>query len=514
MRSTAKIPAKRIAAFIFAFCVALSSFTGGSEMFGSEETNVYATSSEAKENQNAIDETESEIAALEQKQAELDEKIASAKEDIESETANNEALSEQIDTVERTLQALAESISELEDEIAEIEAGIADKEESVEQKKEEIYQGVEDFKLRLRALYIAGNDTYTDLLVGATDFYDMLMKIELVKRVANHDNEVIENLIALRDQYLSEQESLNSEKDTLDEKLEDLEAKREKQQSQLEKLEELYAESEEALGQLEADKELYEGNLEELEKEQEEFEEELQELYEEQEAIKKAEEEAAKKKAAEEAAAKKAAEEAAKSSDSDSSDDSSDAGSSGSSGSSGSGSGSSSTSSSSTSSSSTSSSSSGYSQSSGLSNADYGYTDKSMFTWPVPGFYHISYGVGYRWGSYHKGIDIYSSNIRGAKIIAAASGTVIKVSNTCTHDYGKSYSCGCGGGYGNYCIIDHGGGYWTLYGHSEKITVSVGDYVEQGDVLGTVGSTGHSTGPHLHFEIRINGTAVDPQNYV
>ena len=86
--------------------------------------------------------------------------------------------------------------------------------------------------------------------------------------------------------------------------------------------------------------------------------------------------------------------------------------------------------------------------------------------------------------------------------------------NGCPHDYGKNYSCGCGGGYGNYCIIDHGGGWWTLYGHSEGITAYVGQKVKQGDVLGTVGSTGHSTGPHLHFEIRLNGTALNPSNYV
>lgn len=137
-----------------------------------------------------------------------------------------------------------------------------------------------------------------------------------------------------------------------------------------------------------------------------------------------------------------------------------------------------------------------------------------MFTWPVPGFYHISYGVGWRWGAYHAGIDIYSSNIRGAKICAAADGTVIRVENYCPHDYGKNGSCGCGGGYGRYCIIDHGNGWWTLYGHSEGITVSVGQQVKQGDVLGTVGSTGYSTGPHLHFEVRHNGVALNPSDYV
>ena len=137
-----------------------------------------------------------------------------------------------------------------------------------------------------------------------------------------------------------------------------------------------------------------------------------------------------------------------------------------------------------------------------------------MFTWPVPGFYYISYGVGWRWGAYHQGIDIWSQGIRGAKICAAAAGTVILVSNTCTHDYGKNYSCGCGGGYGNYCIVDHGNGYWTLYGHSQYMSVTQGQHVEQGDVLGIVGSTGHSTGDHLHFEVRINGVPQNPEDYV
>ncbi|MGN1133594.1 MAG: M23 family metallopeptidase, partial [Oscillospiraceae bacterium] len=138
----------------------------------------------------------------------------------------------------------------------------------------------------------------------------------------------------------------------------------------------------------------------------------------------------------------------------------------------------------------------------------------AQFIWPVPGFYNITYGVGWRWGAYHAGIDISSNGIRGANICAAAAGTVIVASNTCSHDYGKNSSCGCGGGYGNYCIIDHGNGYWTLYGHSEHINVSVGQYVSQGQVLGTVGSTGFSTGPHLHFEVRLNGVAQNPQNYV
>ena len=120
----------------------------------------------------------------------------------------------------------------------------------------------------------------------------------------------------------------------------------------------------------------------------------------------------------------------------------------------------------------------------------------------------------------HKGIDIYDGNIYNAEIVAADSGTVIDVANYCTHDYGKNYSCGCGGGYGRYCIIDHGNGFWTLYGHANNIVVSVGQHVEQGQVIGYVGSTGHSTGPHTHFEVQVPSSSgwgmvqVDPADYV
>ena len=73
-----------------------------------------------------------------------------------------------------------------------------------------------------------------------------------------------------------------------------------------------------------------------------------------------------------------------------------------------------------------------------------------------------------------------------------------------------SYSCGCGGGYGNYIMIDHGNGYSTLYAHLSSLAVSTGQTVRKGQVIGYVGTTGHSTGPHLHFETRYMGEKYDP----
>lgn len=137
------------------------------------------------------------------------------------------------------------------------------------------------------------------------------------------------------------------------------------------------------------------------------------------------------------------------------------------------------------------------------------------FLWPVPAHYTITSPYGSRWNTAHNGIDIAGAKVNGADIVAASSGEVIAVSNDCSHNYGKNADefCDCGDGLGNYCIIDHGNGYTTHYAKAAEITVTVGQKVSAGDVIGKVGSTGQSTGAHLHFEIRCNGESVDPENF-
>jgi murein DD-endopeptidase MepM/ murein hydrolase activator NlpD len=145
------------------------------------------------------------------------------------------------------------------------------------------------------------------------------------------------------------------------------------------------------------------------------------------------------------------------------------------------------------------------------------YLTSGFFNWPVPNFYTITDYYGTRtWNSQgmHYGLDISGIDVVGADIVSAESGTVILVSNDCTHNYGKSYSCGCGGGFGNYVIVDHGNGYATLYGHCQSIDVTVGQKVSRGEVIAHVGSTGYSTGYHLHFEVRQNGERIDPLSFL
>jgi murein DD-endopeptidase MepM/ murein hydrolase activator NlpD len=116
--------------------------------------------------------------------------------------------------------------------------------------------------------------------------------------------------------------------------------------------------------------------------------------------------------------------------------------------------------------------------------------------WPVSG--PITSPFGARWGSFHEGVDFGVAF--GTPIHAAAAGTVVW--------------CGWMSGYGNLVVIDHQNGLATAYGHQSSIAVGCNQSVAQGQVIGYVGSTGHSTGPHLHFEVRVNGTPVDPLGYL
>jgi murein DD-endopeptidase MepM/ murein hydrolase activator NlpD len=135
-----------------------------------------------------------------------------------------------------------------------------------------------------------------------------------------------------------------------------------------------------------------------------------------------------------------------------------------------------------------------------------------VMAWPVPGFYRITSPYGYRihpilhTRKLHTGIDIGkngdSDPISGAAIVSAGAGTVI--------------FAGYRSGYGNTVMVDHGDGVVTLYAHQPAggIRVGNGENVEKGDRIGTVGSTGYSTGPHLHFEVRVNGEPKDPMPYL
>ena len=137
------------------------------------------------------------------------------------------------------------------------------------------------------------------------------------------------------------------------------------------------------------------------------------------------------------------------------------------------------------------------------SQVDYSTTG---FIYPIKGYTYISSYYGWRFNNtdYHTGVDFPAP--ANTPIRASASGTVIYVRTGA--GYGRNW------GYGNYLIVDHGGGFSTLYAHCTSIPVSVGDTVTKGQTIAYVGTTGWSTGYHLHFEIRRNGAHTNPLNYL
>lgn len=126
-----------------------------------------------------------------------------------------------------------------------------------------------------------------------------------------------------------------------------------------------------------------------------------------------------------------------------------------------------------------------------------GTKSKPTYMYPVTNWY-VTSPFGSRWGRLHAGIDV-----------GIPTGTTVRASRG-----GRIINAGWLGGYGNCVMIDHGDGVVTVYGHLSDFTCTVGDYVDQGQQIALSGNTGRSTGPHLHYEMRVNGSAVDPAPYL
>lgn len=127
------------------------------------------------------------------------------------------------------------------------------------------------------------------------------------------------------------------------------------------------------------------------------------------------------------------------------------------------------------------------------------FLSSGQFLWPVPSSNRTSSGFGQRWGKIHEGMDIPGRV--GSHIVAASEGVVV-------------YSGDEIGGYGNITVIAHKNGFFTVYAHAKVNFTKAGQRVYRGQVIAQIGMTGRTYGPHLHFEIRRNGEAIDPANYL
>lgn len=349
------------------------------------------------------------------------------------------------------VQVLDEKIAVTREKISSLNDDIKEKQDAYDKGLSEVEDQFDALANRLRILYMSGNATDLEIIFGAKDFSDLIDKMELVKNLANSDKELISEIQTKLDELSTQKESLEADK-------KDLETQQSSLKSDQDEFNKLISDNDEILKNLYASNSKAQNSLESAALKSDEIESKISEYY------------AAQKAAAEQAA------QAAQSSSSSSSG----------------------------------SSSSG-SSSSGSSSVIV--PSGSGFAWPTPGFVsRSSEWFEDREVYNHGGIDIAGAGIMGTPVVAAADGTVIATNSSCTHNWGKSYSCGCGGGYGNYVMISHAGGKMTVYGHLTSLTVSTGQSVSRGQIIGYVGSTGNSTGPHLHYECRLNGVRYNPMS--
>ncbi len=408
-------------------------------------------------------------------QAQIDKEKADnekRKEQIESlgkDIANNDEaiklINEIIDGTDREITKLGQliiakqqDVSEMKEEIEETEREIADKEREIENKRSEIAEMQEENKANLerfaelaRVMYMNDISGSIPILSGSDDWYEYFVYSDVIKNISGQNLNFMKRLLgSIKDQENAINE-LNSEIEDLEKDKQALQAEKDKLDKEMSELEE----QRKALDKYASEQKQY---LSELVKDNKELKEKVDSLEYDIEVSKKKQE-----------ALDKELEDYIKQ----------------------------------------------MQQSGEGSQGDY----SSDFRWPLdPEFHRLTTYFGWDnafGGRNHGGIDIVGKgvSVSSRNIYAVQSGKVIKVYTGCPHDYGKNYSCGCGGGWGNYVVIDHGGGISTLYAHCRKIFVSVGQTVSKSDVIAIVGTTGWSQGEHLHFEVRENGVRVDPLKY-
>lgn len=440
--------------------------------------NAFSNKNVAEVSAKTVSEIQEERAANEQKIAEYEKQIEALAGNEANEKQYQETLMEQIQLIRDNIALLNTELESIENDIKTAQDNIEQLDKTIIEQQNEIDNSVELFKERLCAMYVSGNDNLASIIVGSSDFYDIMSRVEMANRMAAYDEELINGILADIETLEKNKSDLESEKLTLDMKLESQQKKKEEKEASLEEFDKKMEQTQAEIDRIKKEQSRLEGDKADLVAKNKALQADEDAII--AEAIRKENERIAGRKktgrrtqaavitAANDysAAAIMAGNETVTSPT--------------------------------------------------VTEPPYTppVTPSAGFRWPAPGCIYISSGYGARWGTMHRGIDIGDAGIHGKAAVAAQSGTVIAVSNSCTHDYPKDYGCGCGGNYGNYVLISHDGTYSTRYAHLSSVSVSVGDYVSQGQTIGYIGSTGWSTGDHLHFEVYVNGAAQDPMNYV
>lgn len=368
-------------------------------------------SASASDYKNQILELEMRYDQLEAQQKQIQTQIDKAKSEKNKQLAAKNQLDNQIYGVRQQINILNEKIDLLETEIS-------DKESEYDRQKQDIQENFELLKKRLRVMYKTGNATVLGLILGADDFTEFLSHAQVTSRVAQHDQELIEEMTARLTEIRRLKESIEADKT-------ELEGAKSQQANKQTVLAGQLEQTKHHIQDIEQLEKEYLANKTALAKQMKEVQAEVDAIY-----------------------AKIQSE---------------------------------------------------------------GEYDGGIMLWPVAGYKTVTSDFGWRFNrtDFHTGIDIARTNaagqgIYGKPILAADDGKVVFTQTSYVP----------GRGYGIYLIIDHGGGITTLYGHTCGLNVKLGQKVSRGQTIAYVGSTGWSTGPHLHFEVRVNGSYTNPWPYL
>ncbi|TZE83114.1 murein hydrolase activator EnvC family protein [Calorimonas adulescens] len=345
---------------------------------------------------------------MKQKQT-LDKKIKETKGQINTVEKQKNQYLQELEELDRKIEETNTQLETLQVQLNQIQRNYDQTQKALEQAQNMLKKEEALYKERVRAMYINGPTGYLEVLLDSTDFSDFISRLDMIQRVIDYDNNLLDEMKSNRDAIEAQKQKL------LDQKAQLLSTRN---QIDLRKKELKDQETDRSLlvQRLEAQKEELEAALDEFEQESVEIGNMIKKLQ-------------------------------------------------------------------------------------AKSKLTY---NGGVFAWPAPEYTRISDPYGWRihpilkTKKFHSGVDIATP--MGSKIVAAADGEVI--------------FAGVYGGYGNAIIIDHGSGLSTLYGHNSKLLVKVGDKVVKGQQIAEAGSTGLSTGSHLHFEVRKDGTPVDPMPYL
>ena len=370
---------------------------------------------------------------LKSKKAELNKKLSEASNKVREDAKEMKSTQDKISSCQQEIDACNRYINFYDNEILKMESQIETINEDIDQKKTKL-------KKCLKSIYMAGDTSTLDIVLGAKDFNDFLDKADVVRSVSTTIQKLIDGLNDDIDSINQKKEEISSHKKEQEKLKTTLESSRAN-------LEVLYRQNEQELSKSQSEEKAAKQAIDENDAESRAIDEQIRRYYEEERRRIREQEEARRKALAQK----------------------------------------------------------NQTNNNNQPVAPITPVAKGKYVWPAPGYSKITTVFGECNDGVHThphgGIDIAGSGVYGANVVAANSGRVILAHN------GNS-------GYGNYIIIDHGNNICTLYGHLSCISVLTGQTVTAGQKIGNVGSTGKSTGPHLHFEVRKDGQKINPRVFV